>query len=88
MRSCWSCGLNKADDPTTSDEVDLVNPPTLIGNCWGYLKERGGPMEIQATKRPDGKYIADTGCKKWTGTKQDFAALKASLGAKVIEEEL
>jgi hypothetical protein len=85
MRSCWSCGWRKEDDPTTSDEVDLINPPTLIGTCYAYIKERGGPMEIQATKRQDGKYVADTGCKKWTGEKQDFMALR---GAKVIEEEL
>lgn len=71
-KSCWNCGWNKKDEPTTSEEVDLLNPPTLIGTCWGYLKERGKPMEIQATKSRDGRYLADVGCGKWTADKQDF----------------
>lgn len=39
--SCWTCGWNKTDAPTQSEEVDLANPPTLMGVCWGYLAERG-----------------------------------------------
>ena len=86
MPSCFDCGFNKKDEPTTSEEVDLLNPPTLIGTCWGYLKERGKPMEIQATKGRDGRYLADVGCGKWTADRQDFKALAAPTG--ITEEEL
>lgn len=84
--SCFVCGWNKIDAPTQSEEVDLSNLPTVIGTCWGYIKERGVPMEIKAIKRQDGAYVADVGCKKWRGDKADFAALmKASAP---IEETL
>lgn len=86
MPSCFDCGWNKKDEPTTSEEVDLLNPPTLIGVCWGYLKERGKPMEIQATKNRAGKYLADVGCSKWTADRQDFKVLAAPTG--ITEEEL
>lgn len=79
VKSCWTCGWRKEDPPTSSEEVDLVNPPTLLGVCWGYLKERGKPMEIQANKRGDGRYWADVGCKKWCKDKADFVALAATL---------
>lgn len=88
MRSCWSCAWRKEDDPTMSDEVDLGNPPTVIGICYAYIKERGGPMEIQATKSRDGRYLADVGCKKWTDIPMDLKALGASLKSNITEEEL
>ena len=85
-RTCWTCGWNKIDYPTQSEEIDLKNPPTLIGVCWGYLVERGKPMEIQATKSHNGKYLADVGCKKWRPDKVDFVALAGTL--EPAEEDL
>lgn len=77
-KSCWVCGWRKEDPPTQSEEVDLVNPPTLLGVCWGWLAEQGKPMEIQATQR-NGRYIADFGCKKWRPDKVDFKELEKTL---------
>jgi hypothetical protein len=85
-KSCFTCGWNKVDAPTSSNEPDLINPPTFLGVCHGYLSERGKPMEIQANKRSDGRYWADVGCKKWTAERQDFAGLTAK--PTVREEEL
>ena len=87
-RSCWNCGFNRQDHPTQSEEVDLLNPPTLLGVCYGWTTEKGRGMEILATKRPDGKYVADFGCKKWDGSEKDLEAIRNSLEAKIIEEEL
>ena len=74
MPSCFDCGWNQ------------TGTLTLMGTCWGHLKERGKPMEIQATKSRDGRYLADVGCGKWTAAKQDFKALAAPMG--ITEEEL
>ena len=79
--SCWDCGWRKEDPPTSSEEVDLINPPTLFGVCWGWLPEQGKPMEIQATKTKTG-YVCDKGCKKWTDVKADFEELKKTLPKK------
>ena len=84
--SCWTCGWNKIDAPTQSEEVDLKNPPTLIGVCWGYLVERGKPMELKANKRKDGRYCADVGCAKWTDIRVDFNSLAGTLAP--AEEDL
>lgn len=74
--SCWNCGWRASGGIT------------LLGICWGHTKERGGAMEIQATKSRDGRYLADVGCKKWTDKKQDFDAIKDSLKPKITEEEI
>lgn len=66
-RSCFKCGWNQ------------IGTITLLGTCWGYLPEQGKPMEIQAHKRGDGKYIADFGCKKWRPDKVDFKELEKTL---------
>jgi hypothetical protein len=87
-KSCWTCGWNRQDPPTQNEEVDLVNPPTFLGVCWGWTKEKGKGMEILATKRSDGKYVADFGCKRWTAEPKDLDGIKRSFENKIIEEEL
>lgn len=74
MRSCWSCGWNQ------------IGTLTLLGTCWGWLAEKGGPMEITAAKGESG-YKADLGCRRWRADKADFAALKKP-AVKITEEEI
>ena len=65
-KSCWTCGYHKADAPTTSNEVDLANPPTLLGKCHGWIKEKGMPMPIEAKyNAAKGRFQADIGCSRW-----------------------
>lgn len=66
MKSCWTCDYHKADIPTTSNEADMDNPPTLLGKCHGWVKERGGAMPIKAIKNANkDAYQVDMGCSRW-----------------------
>jgi len=62
--NCWNCGYQQK------------GTATLLGHCWGWLKEHGGPQELKA-KRDQSGYLVDSGCSHWTETRQDFDALAA-----------
>ena len=62
--NCWNCGYQQK------------GTATLLGNCWGWLKERGGSVELKA-KRDQSGYLVDSGCSRWTDKPQDFEALAA-----------
>ncbi len=67
VKLCWTCGWWIQDPPTSSEEVDLVNPPTLLGKCsWfvsvGKSKE---PKEIPCDSNNLEKCVVDRGCRFW-----------------------
>lgn len=70
--NCWNCGYQQK------------GTAPLLGHCWGWLKERGGPQELKA-KRDNFGYLVDSGCSRWTETEWDFKELAKLLNGELPE---